>query len=92
VTGDAHVEMNRRSSLDGNRLGNNAHRLLRAAKLGRLARPVEPLQEQVLDVGGHIGFAPGNESIAADRHGGRAGERRADDIEVAGAHVSEVPE
>ena len=39
-----------------------------------------------------VGFAPGDVPVAADGDRGRAGQRRADDVEVAGGHVREIPE
>ena len=46
---------------------------------------------QILDVGRHVGGAPGDEPIAAERDRRRAGQRRADHIEVAGRDVREIP-
>ena len=55
------------------------------------AAGIEVLAIQVLHVGGDVGRAPGDEPVAAERHGRRARQRRADHVEVPGRHVREVP-
>ena len=62
------------------------------AELRGLAGWIDALEIQILDVGGDVGFAPGDETIASDGDGRRAGKRRADHVEVAGGHVREIPE
>ena len=52
---------------------------------------VEVLAIEILDVRGDVGRAPGDELVASERDRRRAGKRAADDVEVAGGHVREVP-
>ena len=53
---------------------------------------IEPFAIEILDVGGDVGFAPGDVAVASDRHRRRARQRGADDVEVAGRHVRQIPE
>ena len=74
VARDAHVELRRaRAPLTAIVSGTIAQRLLRAAELGERARRVEPLAIQILHVGGDVGFAPGDEPVAAEATAGAPG-------------------
>ena len=92
VPGDPDGDIDGRLAAHVDRLGDEAHRLERAPELGALARWIEVLAIQILDVGEHVGLAPRDVSIAADRHRRRAWQRGADDVEVARRHVRQIPE
>ena len=75
VARHADVQLHRRAALDDDRFGNDRERLLRAAEFRERPVGVEPLAIEILDVGGDVGRAPGDEAVAAERDRRRAGER-----------------
>jgi hypothetical protein len=89
VAGDPYVEADGRGALDDDRLLDDLERFLSSPKLGRRARRIEAFLKQVLHIGHDVGFAPGDEPVAADGDRGRAGQRGADDVEVARRQVRE---
>ena len=77
--------------LDGDRFGNHGHRLHRAAEFGGASAGVEPFAIEIFDVRRDVRRAPCDPTIAPERHGRRAGQRRADDLEIGRRHVREIP-
>ena len=91
MTRHTHVDTHRFGAFDDDRFGNHRDGLLSAAELHMRPCRVEMLAIEILDVRGDVGRAPSDEAIAAERHRGRAGQRRADDVEIAARDVHQVP-
>ena len=88
---DANVDAHRFSAFDDDRFGNHRDRLLRAAELCVRACCVQMLAIEILDVRGDVRGAPCDEAVAAEGDRRRAGQRCANDVEVAAGDVRQVP-
>src|SRR4051812_11742457 len=78
--------------LHPNRLLHEMQRLRTSAKLGKLSGLIEVFTIQVLHIRHDVRRTPRDEFVAAQDDGRRAGKRGADDVEVAGGQMREIPE
>ena len=91
VARDAHLEADRRVSFHHDRFAHDLQRLRSAAEFGKPAGGIELLAIEILDIRGDVGHAPRDMAVAAERDRRRAGQRRADRVEVARRHVRQIP-